>query len=265
LLNLFNPVLNLFLPESMAGHSKWSKVKRFKGALDAKRGNLFSKFSKEIMVAARTGGGIDLNPRLRSAVLAARAQNMPNDTIERAIKKGTGEIGGGVVEELVYEGYGPGGVALMVEAATDNKNRTAADIRRIFSKNHGNLAGPGAVAYLFKRKGQVAIPKEAAAEDRLLEIVLEAGAEDLASDDEFYIVTTLPDHLYTVGEAIRQNTIPIDSQKLTFVPETTVTIHEPALAEQVIRLCETLEDNDDVQSVHSNFDISEELATKLAD
>ena len=170
-----------------------------------------------------------------------------------------------MVEELVYEGYGPGGVALMVEAATDNKNRTAADIRRIFSKNHGNLAGPGAVAYLFKRKGQVAVPKESAAEDRLLEIVLEAGAEDLASDDEFYIVTTLPDHLYTVGEAIRQNTIPIDSQKLTFVPETPITIHEPALAEQVIRLCETLEDNDDVQSVHGNFDISEELATKLAD
>src|SRR5580692_6741682 len=175
----------------MAGHSKWSKVKRFKGALDAKRGKIFSRFSKEIMVAARMAGGdLDLNARLRTAVLAARAQNMPGDTIERAIKKGTGEIAGGIVEELMYEGYGPGGVALMVEAATDNKNRTAADIRRIFSKNHGNLAGPGAVAYLFKRKGQVAIPKEAAAEDRLLEIVLEAGAEDLASDDEFYIVTT---------------------------------------------------------------------------
>ena len=265
MLNLFNPVLNLFLPESMAGHSKWSKVKRFKGALDAKRGKLFSKLSKEIMVAARTGGGIDLNPRLRSAVLAARAQNMPNDTIERAIKKGTGEIGGGMVEELVYEGYGPGGLALLVEAATDNKNRTAQDMRSIFSKNHGNLAASGAVAYLFKRKGQLTVPKESAEEDRLLEIVLEAGAEDLASDDEFHIVTTSPDHLYTVGEAIRQNAIPIDSQKLTFVPETTVTIHEQALAEQIIRLCETLEENDDVQNVHGNFDISEELATKLAD
>jgi YebC/PmpR family DNA-binding regulatory protein len=265
LLNLFNPVLNLFLPESMAGHSKWSKVKRFKGALDAKRGKLFSKLSKEIMVAARTGGGIDLNPRLRSAVLAARAQNMPNDTIERAIKKGTGEIGGGVVEELVYEGYGPGGVALLVEAATDNKNRTAADLRSIFSKNHGNLAGSGAVAYLFKRKGQLTVPKASAEEDRLLEIVLDAGAEDLAPDDELYIVTTSPDHLYTVGEAIRKNSITIDSQKLTFVPETTVTIHEQSLAEQVIRLCDTLEDNDDVQSVHGNFDISEELVSKLAD
>jgi YebC/PmpR family DNA-binding regulatory protein len=249
----------------MAGHSKWSKVKRFKGALDTKRGQLFSKLSKEIMVAARMGGGLDLNPRLRSAVLAARAQNMPNDTIERAIKKGTGEIGGGMVEELVYEGYGPGGVALLVEAATDNKNRTAADLRSIFSKNHGNLGASGAVAYLFKRKGQLTVPKPSVEEDRLLEIALDAGAEDMSSDDEFYVITTSPDHLYTVGEAIRQRTLAIDSQKLTFVPETTVTIHEQALAEQVIRLCETLEENDDVQSVHGNFDISEELAAKLAD
>jgi len=249
----------------MAGHSKWSKVKRFKGALDTKRGQLFSKLSKEIMVAARMGGGLDLNARLRSAVLAARAQNMPNDTIERAIKKGTGEIGGGMVEELVYEGYGPGGVALLVEAATDNKNRTAADLRSIFSKNHGNLAASGAVAYLFKRKGQLTVPKPSVEEDRLLEIALDAGAEDMSSDDEFYFITTSPDHLYTVGEAIRQKTLGIDSQKLTFVPEATVTIHEQALAEQVIRLCETLEENDDVQSVHGNFDISEELAVKLAD
>jgi len=249
----------------MAGHSKWSKVKRFKGALDAKRGQLFSRFSKEIMVAARMGGDLELNPRLRSAVLAARAQNMPNDTIDRAIKKGTGEIGGGLVEELVYEGYGPGGVALMVEAATDNKNRTAADIRRIFSKNNGNLAALGAVAYLFKRKGQLTVSKHSVEEDRLLEIALDAGAEDMASDDDFYIVTTSPDHLYTVGEGIREKEIPVETQKLTFVPETTVTIHEQALAEQVVRLYETLEENDDVQSVHGNFDISEELATKLAD
>jgi len=246
----------------MAGHSKWSKVKRFKGALDAKRGKLFSKLSKEITVAARTGSDIDLNPRLRSAVLAARAQNMPNDTIDRAIKKGTGEIGGGQLEELVYEGYGPGGVALLVEAATDNKNRTAADIRSIFSKNHGNLAGSGAVAYLFKRKGQLVVPKHSVEEDRLLEIALDAGAEDLASDEESYLITTSPDHLYTVGEAIRREEIPVESQKLTFVPETTITVHEPALAEQVVRLCETLEENDDVQSVHGNFDISEELLAK---
>src|SRR6201988_366460 len=250
----------------MAGHSKWSKVKRFKGALDAKRGRLFSKLSKEITVAARLGGGqSSSNPRLRAAIQAARAQRMPNDNVERAIKRGTGELGAETVEEIVYEGYAPGGVALIVEAATDNKNRTAADIRSIFTKNHGNLAGSGAVAYLFKRKGQLTVPRESAEEDRLLEIVLEAGAEDLASDNELYLVTTSPDHLYTVGEAIRKNSIAIDSLKLTFVPETTVTIHEQGLAEQVIRLCDTLEDNDDVQSVHGNFDISEELATKLAD
>src|ERR1700757_4774461 len=187
----------------MAGHSKWSKVKRFKGALDAKRGKLFSRLSKEIMVAARTGGGVDLNPRLRSAVLAARAQNMPNDTIERAIKKGTGEIGGGIVEELVYEGYGPGGAAIIVEAATDNKNRTAADIRSIFSKNNGHLAASGSVSYMFRRKGLITIARDAVDEERLMEIALEAGAEDLATDEDLYVVTTPQDRLYQVGEAIR--------------------------------------------------------------
>jgi YebC/PmpR family DNA-binding regulatory protein len=249
----------------MAGHSKWSKVKRFKGAIDAKRGRLFSRFSKEIMVAARTGGGdIDLNPRLRSAVLGARAQNMPNDTIERAIKKGTGEIAGGIVEELVYEGYGPSGVALIVEATTDNKNRTAADIRRIFSKNNGHLAATGAVSYLFKRKGQITVPQSAVEEDRLLEVALEAGAEDLVVDDESYLVTTPHDQLYQVGEAIRQAGIPIEQQKLTFVPESLVPIEEASLADQVLRLCDELEENDDVQNVHGNFDIAEELLARLA-
>jgi len=249
----------------MAGHSKWSKVKRFKGAIDAKRGRLFSRFSKEIMVAARTGGGdIDLNPRLRSAVLGARAQNMPNDTIERAIKKGTGEIAGGIVEELVYEGYGPSGVALIVEATTDNKNRTAADIRRIFSKNNGHLAATGAVSYLFKRKGQITVPQSAVEEDRLLEVALEAGAEDLVVDDESYLVTTPHDQLYQVGGAIRQAGIPIEHQKLTFVPESLVPIEEASLADQVLRLCDELEENDDVQNVHGNFDIAEELLARLA-
>jgi YebC/PmpR family DNA-binding regulatory protein len=249
----------------MAGHSKWSKVKRFKGAIDAKRGKLFSRFSKEIMVAARMGAGdIDLNPRLRSAVLGARAQNMPNDTIERAIKKGTGEIAGGIVEELVYEGYGPSGVALMVEAATDNKNRTAADIRRIFSKNNGHLAATGAVSYLFKRKGQITVPQSAVGEDRLLEVALEAAAEDLVVDDESYLVTTPHDQLYQVGEAIRQAGVPIEQQKLTFIPENLVPIEEASLADQVLRLCDELEENDDVQNVHGNFDIAEELLARLA-
>jgi YebC/PmpR family DNA-binding regulatory protein len=249
----------------MAGHSKWSKVKRFKGALDAKRGKLFSRFSKEIMVAARmSGGDIDLNPRLRSAVLGARAQNMPSDTIERAIKKGTGEIAGGIVEELIYEGYGPGGVALIVEAATDNKNRTAADIRRIFSKNNGHLAATGAVSYLFKRKGQITVYQSAVEEDRLLEVALEAGAEDLVADEEFYVVTTPHDQLYQVGEAIRRAGIPIEFQRLTFIPENSVPVQNSSQADQVVRLCDELEENDDVQNVHGNFDIPEELVAKLS-
>jgi len=249
----------------MAGHSKWSKVKRFKGALDAKRGKIFSRFSKEIMVAARMGSGdLDLNPRLRTAVLAARAQNMPNDTIERAIKKGTGEIAGGIVEELMYEGYGPGGVAIIVEAATDNKNRTAADIRSTFAKNHGNLAASGAVSYMFRRKGQITVGRAAVEEDKVLEIALEAGAEDLITDEDLYIVTTPHDHLYQVGEAMKNAGIHFESQKLTFVPNTTVAVVNDELASQLLRLCDALEDNDDVQSVHSNFDISDELLARLS-
>ncbi len=249
----------------MAGHSKWSKVKRFKGALDAKRGKIFSRFSKEIMVAARMGGGdLNLNPRLRTAVLAARAQNMPNDTIERAIKKGTGEIAGGIVEELMYEGYGPGGVAIIVEAATDNKNRTAADIRSTFAKNHGNLAASGAVSYMFRRKGQITVGRGTVEEDKVLEIALEAGAEDLITDEDLYIVTTPHDHLYQVGEAMKNAGIHFESQKLTFVPNTTVAVVNDELASQVLRLCDALEDNDDVQSVHSNFDISDELLARLS-
>jgi YebC/PmpR family DNA-binding regulatory protein len=249
----------------MAGHSKWSKVKRFKGAIDAKRGKVFSRFAKEIMVAARTGGGdANSNPRLRSAVLAARAQNMPGDTIDRAVKKGTGEIAGGLVEEIVYEGYGPGGVAMIVETATDNRNRTAADIRSIFSKNNGHLAASGAVSYLFKRKGQMTVLKSSAGEDRLLELVLDAGAEDLATDEDLYVITTPHDRLYLVAEAIKQAGIPSESQKLTFIPETTVTITDEELATRVLRLCDALEDNDDVQNVSSNFDISDDLLTKLS-
>jgi YebC/PmpR family DNA-binding regulatory protein len=249
----------------MAGHSKWSKVKRFKGALDAKRGKIFSRFSKEIMVAARMGGGdLNLNPRLRTAVLAARAQNMPNDTIDRAIKKGTGEIAGGIVEELLYEGYGPGGVAIILDAATDNKNRTAADIRSIFSKNHGNLVASGAVSYLFRRRGQIAVARAGVEEDNLMEIALEAGAEDLVTDEDLYIVTTPHDRLYQVGEAVKNAGIHIESQKLTFLPTTTVTLADEELASQVLRLCDALEENDDVQNVYSNFDISDELLAKLS-
>jgi YebC/PmpR family DNA-binding regulatory protein len=248
----------------MAGHSKWSKVKRFKGALDAKRGKIFSRFSKEIVVAARTGGGdINMNPRLRTAVLAARAQNMPNDTIERAIQKGTGEIAGGTVEELIYEGYAPGGVALIVETATDNKNRTAADIRSVFTKNHGHLAASGAVSYMFKRKGQITVSKNGVEEDKLLEIALDAGAEDLILDEDVYLVTTPHDRLYQVGEAIKNAGIQVEVQKLTFVPDTTVPVTDATTASQVLRLYDALEENDDVQNVYSNFDISDDLLAKL--
>ena len=250
----------------MAGHSKWSKVKRFKAAIDAKRGKLFSKLSKEITVAAKMGGGdANGNPRLRSAILAARAQSMPNENIERAIKRGTGEGGDAQhIEELVYEGYAPGGVALIVEVATDNKNRTAADLRLIFSKNHGSLASSGSVSYMFHKKGQITVPRDAATEDRLLEIVLEAGAEELTSDDEHFMITTAPDQLYAVAEALKTAGIAADSQKLTFVPDTTVPISDEEIAAQVIRLCDALEDNEDVQNVHSNFDVSEEILSKLA-
>src|ERR1700704_987309 len=186
----------------MAGHSKWSKVKRFKGAIDAKRGKIFSKLSKEISIAAKTGGGDpNGNPRLRSAIQAARAQSMPNDNIDRAIKRGTGEgVEAANFEEIVYEGYAPGGVAVIVEAATDNRNRTAPELRSIFTKNNGNLASSGSVSYMFHKKGQITVPRESIDEDRLLEIALEAGAEELTNDGEQYVITTAHDQLYAVAD-----------------------------------------------------------------
>jgi YebC/PmpR family DNA-binding regulatory protein len=248
----------------MAGHSKWSKVKRFKGALDAKRGRLFSKLSKEITVAAKLGGGHPAsNPRLRAAIQAARTQSMPNDNVERAIKRGTGEFGSQPVEEIVYEGYAPGGVALVVEAATDNKNRTAADIRSIFAKNHGNLAGPGSVLFLFHRKGQITIPLSLTGENYLFEIAAEAGADDLTTDDEHHIITTPPDQLYAVSEALKKASIEPDSQRLTYVAESSVAIEDPKTAVQVLRLCDALDDCDDVLSVHTNFDIPEGILAEV--
>ena len=244
----------------MAGHSKWSKVKRLKGALDAKRGKLFSRLSKEIVVAARLGGGIpSSNPRLRAAIQAARTQSMPNDNIERAIKKGTGELEAQAVEEIVYEGYAPGGVALIVETATDNKNRTAADMRSIFSKNHGHLGGPGSVSFMFHRKGQITVPLSAIDEDRLMEIVLEAGAEELESDEEHHVILTAPDQLYAVAEAIKKAGIDTESQKLTYIPGNSVLVADEQTAAQVLRLCDALEDCDDVLNVHANFDIPEHI------
>jgi YebC/PmpR family DNA-binding regulatory protein len=242
----------------MAGHSKWSKVKRFKGALDAKRGRLFSKLSKEITVAAKQGGGNpSANPRLRAAIQSARAQSMPSDNVDRAIKKGTGELGSQTVEEIVYEGYAPGGVALIVEAATDNKNRTAADMRSIFTKNHGNLGGPGSVSFMFHRKGQITIPVSSATR-----IAIPArrrrGAEDLASG-EHHIIITPPDQLYAVSEALRKASLEPDSQRLTYIPESSVAVEDARTAAQVLRLCDALDDCDDVLNVHANFEIPDDI------
>jgi len=248
----------------MAGHSKWSKVKRLKGALDVKRGKLFSKLSKEITVAARLGGGNpSTNPRLRAAIQAGRTQSMPNDNIDRAIKKGTGELDAATVEEIVYEGYAPGGVALIIETATDNKNRTAADLRLIFSKNHGNLGGPGSVSYMFHRKGQITVPLAASPEDSVLEVVLEAGAEEMDHDDEHHVITTPPDQLYAVADALKKASIEPDSQKLTYVPQNSVTVADEQTATQVLRLYDALDDCDDVLNVHANFDIPETILSKI--
>jgi YebC/PmpR family DNA-binding regulatory protein len=249
----------------MAGHSKWSKVKRFKGAIDAKRGKIFSKLSKEITISAKTGGGDpNGNPRLRSAIQAARAQSMPNDNIERAIKRGTGEGDDAQhFDEIVYEGYGPGGVAVIVEAATDNKNRTAAEIRSIFSKNNGNLASTGSVSFMFHKKGQITVPRSGMDEDRLLELALEAGAEELTTEEDEYVVITSHDQLYAVVDALRNAGVTTDGPKFTFIPDTTVPVADETVARQVLRLCDALEEDDDVQNVHSNLEIPDELLARL--
>jgi YebC/PmpR family DNA-binding regulatory protein len=249
----------------MAGHSKWSKVKRFKGAIDAKRGKIFSKLSKEISIAAKTGGGDpNGNPRLRSAIQAARTQSMPNDNVERAIKRGTGEgVDAAHFDEIVYEGYGPGGVAIIVEAATDNRNRTAAEIRSIFTKNEGNLASSGSVSYMFHKKGQVTVARGSIDEDRLLEVSLEAGAEELTTEEDQYVITTSHDQLYAVADALKKAGVTTDGQKFTFIPDTTVPVADETVAKQVLRLCDALEDDDDVQNVYSNLDIPDEMLARL--
>jgi YebC/PmpR family DNA-binding regulatory protein len=241
------------------------QVKRLKGALDQKRGKLFSKLAKEITVAAKTGGDPASNPRLRAAVLAARAQSMPNENIERAIQRGTGEeADAAAYEELVYEGYGPGGVALLIEAATDNKNRTAADLRLIFSKNHGHLGSSGSVAYLFRRKGHIVVPRDATDDEKLLELTVEAGAEDMNSDEASHVVITSHDRLYSVAETLRAAGVAVESQKLTYNPDSTIEIGDEQTASQIVRLCEALEESDDVQNVYTNFELTEAVLEKVS-
>jgi YebC/PmpR family DNA-binding regulatory protein len=244
----------------MSGHSKWSTIKHKKGAADAKRGKVFTRIIKEMTVAARLGGGdINGNPRLRAAVAEAKANNMPKDNVERAIKRGTGEIEGVSYEEVTYEGYGPGGVALLVEAMTDNTNRTTPEIRHMFEKAGGNMGTPGSVRFQFDRKGYFSIEKKAVEEDKLMEIVLEAGADDLQTEDpETYEVYTSPEAFEQVRQALEKNNIPTLEGKLGQIPSNYVKLDEQK-AKAMLRLLEQLDDHDDVQNVWSNFDIPEDL------
>jgi YebC/PmpR family DNA-binding regulatory protein len=241
----------------MSGHSKWHTIKHKKGALDAKRGKLFTKLIKEITVAARTGGGdVDANARLRKAVSDAKAGNMPNDTIDRAIKRGTGELEGVSYEEITYEGYGPGGVALMVESVTDNRNRTVAEIRHMFSKNGGNLGEAGSVGWMFDKKGYIVVDKSTKSEDELFEIVTDAGAEDLRDDEDNFEIITSPESFHSVLAAVKGAGIEPEVAEVEMIPQTYVKLEGPE-ARQMLKLMEVLEDHDDVQKVSANFDIDE--------
>jgi YebC/PmpR family DNA-binding regulatory protein len=243
----------------MSGHNKWSSIKHKKAATDAKRGKIFTKLIKEITVAARMGGGDpNANPRLRLALINARTENMPKENVERAIKKGTGELEGVSYEEVTYEGYGPGGAAVMVESLTDNKNRTVAEVRHCFTKCGGNLAAAGGVAYLFEKKGDITVSKSAVDEDRLMEVALEAGAEDVRDEGETWEVICAPADFEAVRTAIEAAEIAIVEAEITMLPASYTPL-EGKEAEQMVRLMDMLEDNDDVQKVYTNADIPEEM------
>lgn len=239
----------------MSGHNKWSSIKHKKGAADAKRGKIFTKLIKEITIAAKDGGGDpDGNPRLKTAIQSAKAANMPQDNIIRAIKKGTGELEGVSYEEVTYEGYGPGGVAVMVDCTTDNKNRTVAEIRRIFSKSAGNMGESGCVNWMFDRKGQIIIEKEGVSEEQIMNMALEAGAEDVVDMETVWEIRTEVTDLYAVSTALAEAGFTIEESKLSRIPQNFIKV-EGKTAEQVLRLVETLEDSDDVQDVYANYDI----------
>jgi YebC/PmpR family DNA-binding regulatory protein len=248
----------------MSGHSKWSTIKRKKGAADAKRGALFTKLIREITVAAKAGGGdIESNPRLRTAVMKARASNMPNDNIERGIKKGTGDIEGVTYEEIRYEGYGPGGVAIMVDCLTDNKNRTMPEVRTAFNKNGGNLGESGSVSYLFDRKGLFIIEEGQASEDEIYELLLDFDVEDIKSEDNNIVVTTTPQGFNEISDLLVSKELKLLMDEITFIPKTTVGLDEKK-AEQCLKLITILDDLDDTQNVYSNYDISDEIMMKLS-
>ena len=248
----------------MSGHSKWSSIKHKKAARDAKRGKVFTKLIKEITIAARLGGGdMNANPRLRTAVTTAKAQSMPNDNIDRAIKKGTGELGGGQLEQVAYEGYGPGGVALIIEVLTDNRNRTVSDIRFMLSKSGGNLGESGCVGWMFHKRGVITIDRAAIDEDKLMEKALEAGADDVVADSDSFQVLTAPENFQAVRDALEAAKIGIDSAEIALTPETTVKVsgHQ---AEQILKLMDDLEEHDDVQNVAANFDIDDEELAQIS-
>lgn len=249
----------------MSGHSKWSTIKRKKGAIDARRGKIFTKIIKEITLAARLGGGDpEANARLRQAILAAKDENMPKDNIERAIKKGTGTGADAVVfEEVTYEGYGPGGAAVLVEVMTDNKNRTVAEVRHIFSKHGGNLGENGCVAWIFEKKGTIVLDKKSVNEDELMELALEAGAQDVREEENEFEIITDPASFEEVKDAIDQRKIKYIEAKISLIPQTTVKL-EAGKAEQMLKLMEKLEDNDDVQNVYANFDIADDIMERLS-
>ncbi|BEQ16637.1 YebC/PmpR family DNA-binding transcriptional regulator [Desulfoferula mesophila] len=250
----------------MSGHSKWSTIKRKKGAADAKRGQIFTRLMREITVAAKQGGGdIEGNPRLRTAVAAAKGQNMPKENIDRAVKKGTGELEGVTYEEILYEGYGPGGVAFLVECLTDNKNRAAADVRHIFTKRGGSLAKAGAVAYLFEAKGIITFDKDAVDEDALMEAALEAGADDVVDEDDVWEVHCTPSAFNPLNEALRAAGLEPIEAEVTKQASTIVEITDKGEAAKAMALMEALDEADDVQNVYSNFDIDESILAELED
>lgn len=250
----------------MAGHSKWANIKHKKAAADKKKGKIFSRLAKEIMVAARNGGGDpEMNPRLRAALTAAKSVNMPNDNIDRAIKKGMGELGDVIFEEITYEGYGPTGVAVLVECLTDNRNRSASEVRMVFDRSNGNLAGSGAVSWMFHRKAHVLITGENADEDKLMDIVLDAGAEDIDVEDDIAEIWGPTEAFEGIVKALEDAGIATEEAAIIQHPENTVEIKDLDTAKKVLALIDKLEDLDDVQNVTANFEIAEEIAEQLED
>lgn len=248
----------------MSGHNKWSTIKHKKGAADAKRGRIFTRLIKEITVAARLGGGDpDGNPRLRSAIQTAKSENMPKDNIDRAIKKGTGELEGVSYDEVSYEAYGPGGVALLIESLTDNKNRTVADLKHIIDRHGGNLGEPGCVAWMFEKKGMIIFEKDKVDEEKLLELALEAGADDVNEEDTEFEVMTPPSDFEEVKKAFDDNGLVYTLAEVSMVPQNTVKL-EGKKAEQMLKMMEALEDNDDVNHVYANFDIPDEVMEAIS-